>query len=45
MTQLGLESTRGTTLDDEWASGASTYLGLTVPGYPNMFHQIGRAHV
>ncbi|GJN73856.1 hypothetical protein PLICBS_007939 [Purpureocillium lilacinum] len=41
MTQLGLESIHGTTLRDEWRPGALTYLGLTVPGYPNMFHLYG----
>lgn len=41
MTQLGLESTRGTLLADEWSTGAVTYLGTTVPGYPNMFHLYG----
>lgn len=41
MTQLGLESINGTKLEDEWAPGASTYLGLTVSGYPNMFHLYG----
>ncbi|TDV57375.1 flavin-containing monooxygenase [Actinophytocola oryzae] len=30
----GLE---GRELADEWAGGASAYLGLTVPGFPNMF--------
>ncbi|UNI24506.1 hypothetical protein JDV02_010246 [Purpureocillium takamizusanense] len=44
MTQLGLESIHGTALRDEWRQspgGALTYLGLTVPGYPNMFHLYG----
>ncbi|KAJ6439320.1 steroid monooxygenase (CpmA) [Purpureocillium lavendulum] len=41
MTQLGLESIHGTALSDEWRPGATTYLGLTVPGYPNMFHLYG----
>ena len=41
MTQLGLESTSGTHLQDEWGPGINTYLGLTVPGYPNMFHLYG----
>jgi len=41
MTQLGLESIHGTKLEDEWAPGASTFLGLTVGGYPNMFHLYG----
>ncbi|KAK5994199.1 FAD-binding monooxygenase acrE [Cladobotryum mycophilum] len=41
MTQLGLESINRTKLQEEWVSGASTYLGLTVSGYPNMFHIYG----
>ncbi|TFA97784.1 Baeyer-Villiger monooxygenase [Trichoderma ghanense] len=41
MTQLGLESLSNTKLEDEWLTGAVTYLGLTVSGYPNMFHIYG----
>ncbi|KAI1118263.1 hypothetical protein F5Y14DRAFT_257690 [Nemania sp. NC0429] len=41
MTQLGLESINKTKLEEEWKSGAETYLGLTVGGYPNMFHIYG----
>lgn len=41
MTQLGLESLQGTKLQEEWVSGAQTYLGLSVSGYPNMFHIYG----
>ncbi|KAM0471016.1 hypothetical protein ACHAPX_009585 [Trichoderma viride] len=41
MTQLGLESLSKTKLEDEWISGAETYLGLTVSGYPNMFFLYG----
>jgi hypothetical protein len=41
MTQLGLESLSKTKLDEEWLTGAQTYLGLTVSGYPNMFHIYG----
>ncbi|PTB38004.1 uncharacterized protein TrAFT101_012079 [Trichoderma asperellum] len=41
MTQLGLESLSKTKLDEEWLSGAQTYLGLTVSGYPNMFYLYG----
>jgi hypothetical protein len=38
-----LESINGTSLKVEWASGADTYLGTTISGYPNMF-QIYGAH-
>ncbi|KAI1173983.1 hypothetical protein F4777DRAFT_414431 [Nemania sp. FL0916] len=41
MTQLGLESINGTKLEEEWKDGAKTYLGMTVNGYPNMFHMYG----
>ncbi|KAF4594402.1 Baeyer-Villiger monooxygenase [Ophiocordyceps camponoti-floridani] len=41
MTQLGLTSIHGRSLQDLWADGAETYLGLTVPGFPNMFHLYG----
>ena len=41
MTQLGLKSLNKTALQDEWTSGATTYLGTTVHGYPNMFHIYG----
>ncbi|PTB65004.1 FAD/NAD(P)-binding domain-containing protein [Trichoderma citrinoviride] len=41
MTQLGLESVSNTKLEEEWVTGALTYLGLTVSGYPNMFHIYG----
>jgi cation diffusion facilitator CzcD-associated flavoprotein CzcO len=41
MTAMGLQNINGKTLDEEWKSGAVTYLGTTVPGYPNMFHLYG----
>ncbi|KAF7122866.1 hypothetical protein CNMCM5793_000976 [Aspergillus hiratsukae] len=41
MTNMGLTSIHGTTLKDEWKEGTYTYLGLTVSGYPNMFHLYG----
>ncbi|KID97940.1 Flavin monooxygenase-like protein, partial [Metarhizium majus ARSEF 297] len=41
MTQLGLQSINGTNLQQEWSSGISTYLGISVSGYPNMFHLYG----
>ncbi|KAF4120333.1 putative flavoprotein CzcO associated with the cation diffusion facilitator CzcD [Geosmithia morbida] len=41
MTQLGLESINNDKLDEQWSTGASTFLGTTVPGYPNMFHIYG----
>ena len=41
MTQLGLKSIDGAELEKEWTTGAKTYLGTTVSGYPNMFHIYG----
>ncbi|KAJ5165281.1 uncharacterized protein N7500_007111 [Penicillium coprophilum] len=41
MTQLGLKSIDGVELEKEWIPGAKTYLGMTVSGYPNMFHIYG----
>lgn len=41
MTNMGLRSIHGTTLSDEWKKAANTYLGVTVSGYPNMFHLYG----
>lgn len=41
MTQLGLKSIDGAELEKEWTTGANTYLGTTVSGYPNMFHIYG----
>ena len=38
---MGLKSTKGEFLDQEWRQGAYTYLGTTVNGYPNMFHLYG----
>jgi cation diffusion facilitator CzcD-associated flavoprotein CzcO len=41
MTNMGLKSIHGTYLKDEWKASASTYLGTTISGYPNMFHLYG----
>ena len=41
MTNMGLKSINGTTLQDEWKKAAYTYLGTTISGYPNMFHLYG----
>ncbi|KAK7530024.1 hypothetical protein BKA81DRAFT_420963 [Phyllosticta paracitricarpa] len=41
MTNMGLRSVKGKPLKEEWESAAITYLGVTVPGYPNMFHTYG----
>lgn len=41
MTQLGLESINNTKLQEDWVTGAKTYLGVTTSGFPNMFHIYG----
>ena len=41
MTAMGLHDINGNTLDQQWKKSAVTYLGTTVPGYPNMFHLYG----
>ena len=38
---MGLKSIHGTYLQDEWRAAANTYLGTTIPGYPNLFHLYG----
>ncbi|RVX71000.1 hypothetical protein B0A52_06158 [Exophiala mesophila] len=38
LTQMGLKSIKGTYLDDEWKTGVNTFLGVTISGYPNLFH-------
>lgn len=38
---MGLRSIHGTYLKDEWKASANTYLGITISGYPNMFHIYG----
>lgn len=37
LTNMGLKSTRGTPLREEWINGTHTYLDTTINGYPNMF--------
>ena len=34
---LGIEGRGGVSLTDAWATGPLTYLGLAVPGFPNLF--------
>jgi cyclohexanone monooxygenase len=34
---LGIRGRDGRTLDDAWADGPVTYMGLAVPGFPNLF--------
>ncbi|KAF5701560.1 cyclohexanone monooxygenase [Fusarium mundagurra] len=41
ITNMGLKSVHGTTLKEEWKTGAYTYLGMTISGYPNLFSIYG----
>jgi len=41
MTRIDLVGIDGARLADEWKDGVKTYLGMMVPGYPNMFHMYG----
>ena len=34
---MGIRGLGGRDLNDEWAGGARAHLGITVPGFPNMF--------
>ncbi|WP_141013022.1 flavin-containing monooxygenase [Nocardioides sambongensis] len=37
LTRIDLQGARGARLDQVWADGPLTYLGLGVPGFPNLF--------
>ena len=37
LTNMGLKNKDGVDLRDTWKDGVSTYLGLTIPGFPNVF--------
>lgn len=37
LTAMGLRDVSGTDLKDRWKEGVRTHLGITVPGFPNMF--------
>ncbi|KAF5019539.1 hypothetical protein F66182_8454 [Fusarium sp. NRRL 66182] len=38
MRDMGLLSTTGVSLSEKWSSGVSSYLGLSLEGYPNLFY-------
>ncbi|KAG6887159.1 hypothetical protein C0992_000384 [Termitomyces sp. T32_za158] len=38
---IDIKGIDGVSIGDRWKKGLSTYLGMTVPGYPNMFFQYG----
>jgi len=35
--KLNIEGVNGRKLNDDWRAGPQTYLGLQIPGYPNLF--------
>ncbi|KAG6906927.1 hypothetical protein DXG01_011353 [Tephrocybe rancida] len=41
ISQIGIKGVDGTPIKDKWANGLSTYLGMSVAGYPNMFFTYG----
>lgn len=40
LTNMGLQSIRGTSLKDEWKDGVVTYFRTIISGYPNMFRKL-----
>jgi cation diffusion facilitator CzcD-associated flavoprotein CzcO len=41
LTQIDLRGTSGRTLEETWADGVKTHLGLAVPGFPNLLMLYG----
>lgn len=41
MSAIPVTGRNGRSLSDEWAGGAKAYLGITAPGFPNMFMLYG----
>jgi cyclohexanone monooxygenase len=41
LTRVGIKGRRGETLAEAWAAGPVNYLGLSVPGFPNLFTLTG----
>ena len=41
LARIDIRGTDGAALKDRWAEGPKTYLGLAVPGFPNMFTVTG----
>lgn len=40
-TRLKIKGTDGKVLGDHWSAGPTSYLGMTIPGYPNLFMILG----
>lgn len=41
LANMGVQGVGGRTIEEEWAEGAKMYLGLSAPGFPNMFSILG----
>ena len=41
ITRIRITGRGGVTIQDKWREGPGTYLGLAVPGFPNMFNMVG----
>ncbi|KAG6883304.1 hypothetical protein C0993_006887 [Termitomyces sp. T159_Od127] len=41
ISQIDIKGTDGVSIGEKWKAGLSTYLGMTVTGYPNMFFPYG----
>ncbi|KAG5323459.1 hypothetical protein C0989_012260, partial [Termitomyces sp. Mn162] len=41
ISQIDIKGTDGVSIGDKWKKGLSTYLGMSVAGYPNMFFPYG----
>lgn len=41
LTELTIKGLRERDLLDQWAGGAEAYLGISIPGFPNMFELVG----
>ncbi|KAJ6119150.1 hypothetical protein N7523_003430 [Penicillium sp. IBT 18751x] len=40
-TSIAIKGTKGETLKQRWADGATSYLGISIPGFPNLFMILG----
>jgi cation diffusion facilitator CzcD-associated flavoprotein CzcO len=40
VTKIAITGTGGQTIQEKWADGPRTYIGLTISGFPNMFNMV-----
>ena len=40
VTRIKITGTNGQTIQEKWADGPATYIGLTISGFPNMFNMV-----